>query len=61
MPVGFEPSLEVEPGRVRRVGTREAAGDEAQPVRFRPYCVRKALPLMHRRACTPRRAIFVGN
>jgi hypothetical protein len=43
----LEPSFQVEPGWVGSVGAREAAGDEAQPFGFRPYCFLKALPFMH--------------
>ena len=40
---GFEPALEVEPGGIRRVGAREAAGGKADPLRFLSYCFLKAL------------------
>jgi hypothetical protein len=43
----LEPPLELETGRVRRIGAREAALGEAQLGRFGPYCFLKALALMH--------------
>ena len=44
---GLEPVPQIEPGRVRRIGPRKAAGDEAQPRCFLPYCFLKALAVIH--------------
>ena len=44
---GLQPALEVEPGRVGRVGARKAARRETQPLRFRSYCFLKALAGIH--------------
>ena len=43
----LEPAPEVEPRRVRRVGAREAAGGEAEPLGFGPYCFLKAFVGSH--------------
>ena len=37
----LEPAPEIEPGSLRRIGASEAAGDEAQPLGFGPYCLFK--------------------
>ena len=37
----LEPAPEIEPGSLRRVGAREAAGDEAEPLCFGAYCLLK--------------------
>ena len=43
----LEPAPEVEPGRVRRIGAREPAGHEAEPLGLGPYCFLKALAVIH--------------
>jgi ABC-2 type transport system ATP-binding protein len=56
----LEPAPEVEPGGIRGIGVREAAGGEAEARRLGSYCFLKLLALIHPRACTPVPAIFVG-
>lgn len=56
----FEPAPNVEPGGVRRVRAREAAGRETEPLRFRSYCFLKAFLVSHVRALTLAPAFFVG-
>src|SRR5438270_11161881 len=56
----LEPALEVQPGRARGAGAREAAGDKPEPPRLRHYCFLKPFALIHARASTPRLTVFVG-
>ena len=58
---GFEPPLELQPGRIGGIGPREAARDEAQLARLAPYCFLKALVVIHGGACTPAGAGFRRN
>jgi hypothetical protein len=43
----LDPSPDFEAGSIGGIGTREAAGSEAEPLGFRPYCFLKALAPIH--------------
>ena len=57
----LEPAPEVGPGRIRRIGAREAAGDETQSLGLGPYCFFKALPVIHSAPITPAGPLSVGK
>ena len=57
---GLEPALEVEPGRVRRIGAREAARGETQPLRLGSYCFLKAFVGSHGSHYTARPELVEG-
>ena len=46
------------PAASRRIGAREAAGDEAEPLGLGPYCFLKGLALIHGARHTPPAAAF---
>jgi hypothetical protein len=43
----LDPSPDFEAGSIGGIGTGEAAGSEAEPLGFRPYCFLKALAPIH--------------
>jgi ABC-2 type transport system ATP-binding protein len=56
----LKPAVKVQSCRIGRIGARQPASDEPEPLRFDFYCFLKALDRMHGGACTRPSAIFVG-